>query len=422
VKTAPLAAVWKLILLAFALRAAWILYRWFGQGATLEYPDEELHWQLARNLVSSGTLVTDDGRFAARMPLYPLFLALFAGLGPVGMLAAKLGQALLGAATVGVAHFLVRAALGPRAAVVAGLLMACDPFGIFFANLLLSEGLFTLLLVTLVASVWSCGAAAPRPGAWIGLAVLGPALILTRPSSAALVPVLWLLVAWWQWRGPGSHTPESMSRRRRVAASLLLSPALLILLSLPWGLRNKAVLGSYAWLSTNGGVTLYDAQGPLADGSSNQAFLHASPELAGLDEVALDRTLTHLAWQQMQRDPARVVRLAGTKFLRLWNPFPNVAEYRGGVAAWAGAAYTLVVLLGAVGGAVLVLTKRDHASLRRLHGLLWVPVIYFTLLHCVYIGSVRYRVPLMPLLAVGAASAARSSTPRIPAADQSGFN
>ncbi len=405
------------MLLAFGLRVAWISYRWYAQGATLEYPDEELHWQLARNLVSSGALVTDDGRFAARMPLYPLFLALFAGLGPAGMLAAKLGQALLGAATVGVAHGLARTALGRRAAVVAGLLIACDPFGIFFANLLLSEGLFTLLLVALAACAWSCCAEGPRVSARIGLALLGPALILTRPSSAALVPLVWLLVAWWQLRGPGNHTPESASRRRRATAALCPSLALLILLLLPWGLRNRAVLGSYAWLSTNGGVTLYDAQGPQADGSSNQSFLRALPGLQGLDEVALDRTLTRLAWQQMQRDPGHVLQLAGTKLLRLWNPLPNVAEYRGGPAAWAGAAYTLVVLLAAVAGVVQALTQRDRAGLRRLHGLLWVPVIYFTLLHCLYIGSVRYRVPLMPLLAIGAACVARSSTSRNAAAD-----
>ena len=42
---------------------------------------------------------------------------------------------------------------------------------------------------------------------------------------------------------------------------------------------------------------------------------------------------------------------------------------------------------------------------RRLHVLLWLPVIYFTLVHCAFIGSLRYRVPLMPFVEIAAATA-----------------
>ena len=89
-----------------------------------------------------------------------------------------------------------------------------------------------------------------------------------------------------------------------------------------------------------------------------------------------------------------------------------------GAAAWAGAAYTLVVLLAAVVRLIQVfIGGAKRSGLRRLHLLLWAPILYFTLLHCVYIGSVRYRVPLMPLLAIGAASVVTSSTSRNAAAD-----
>ena len=396
------ALIWLLLLGALALRAGWVVQRWHAQGATLAYPDEELHWQLARNLVHSGTLATDDGRYAARMPLYPLFLALFAGLGPTGVLVAKLAQAALGAATAGAAFGFARRALGPRAALVAGVLVACDPFGVFFANLLLSETVFTLLLVAFIWCAWGTCVSGTRRAA-IGVALLGPALILTRPSAVALVPLVWLASAW-------AARPRAVGR---TAGSLVLNLLVVVLMLLPWGLRNRAVLGSSAWLSTNGGVTLYDAQGPQADGSSNQTFLRELPELQDRDEAELDDTLTRLAWQQMQAEPGRVLRLAGTKFLRLWNPFPNVAEYRGGAAAWAGAAYTLVVLLVAIAAAVRVLTRHSiGADRRRFQLFLWLPILYFTLLHCIYIGSVRYRVPLMPLLCLGAAAVATSPAPR----------
>ncbi len=385
---------------ALILRGGWVLYRWISDGGALSYPDEELHWQLARHLFDEGTLVSDDGHYAARMPLYPMFLALFTGCGQVGLLLARLAQAVLGAATVLIGYRLADAVGGRRTAIVAGLLLCCDPFAVFFSNLLLTETLFTLLAMGLIACAWQL-LSKPHHGqdALLGLAVLGAAAILTRPSSAAWIPALWLLLAW------------LAADRRRLVPRLLLCPVILAMLLVPWGLRNKAVLGSFAWLSTNGGVTLYDAQGPQADGSSNQAFLQELPELQGLDEVALDRELQRLAVEQMRRDPANVARLAGVKLLRTWSLTPNVTEYRGGPAALAGAAYTVVVLVGGlVGLAGALRARRRHQlmfwrlapSRRSLHAMLWLPIVCFTLVHCVYIGSVRYRVPLMPLLAVAA--------------------
>jgi hypothetical protein len=371
---------------ALAVRAAWVLYRWYHYGPRLDYPDEELHWQLATHLVRDGMLVTDDGRFAARMPLYPFFLAFFAPWGPVGILGARLAQAVLGAATAGLVYRWVHTTSGPRAAAFVGLLVCCDPFAIFFANLLLTEVLFTLLAVAFAACAWQWLAPTHR-AAIAGLALLGPMLVLARPAALGWVILTWVLLA-------------GLSGRRR-ARPLLLCPAVLILLLFPWGLRNKAELGTWAWLSTNGGVTLYDAQGPQADGSSDQSFLQERPELRGLDEVALDRTATRLALGQMRADPARVIRLAAIKFLRMWSLVPNIAEYHSGSAALAGAVYTVILLVGAALGAFRAL-RRGRAG-RAWLAVLWLPVVYFTLVHCVYVGSVRYRVPLLPLLAMAAA-------------------
>jgi len=381
-------------LLALGLRAGWVSYRAATHGTALDYPDEELHWQLATNLVTTGTLVTDDGRHAPRMPLYPLLLAPFAALGPAGIVAAKLAQALLGAAAVLVARRWARLAAGSRAALAAGLLVACDPFAIFFSNLLLTEIVFTFLLLALGWQGWRLTVAA-RP-AWpllAGYAATAAALILTRPSAALLPLGVWGLVL-------------LMARdRRRALAGAGLSAVAIGLALLPWGLRNRVVLGSFAWLSTNGGVTLYDAQGPQADGSSNQAFLEAfaaDPAFRALDEVARDEFLRQRAFEAMRADPGRVLRLALVKLTRTWSPIPNVAEHRGGVTAAVSAAYTLLVLMGALLAAVRAVRSTRHQ--RSLHALLWAPVVYFTLVHCVYVGSVRYRVPLMPLLAIGTAS------------------
>ena len=99
----------------------------------------------------------------------------------------------------------------------------------------------------------------------------------------------------------------------------------------------------------------------------------------------------------MKSDKPRVLQLAWTKFLRTWNPIPNFQGYRQLAIAAVSALFTIAVLLLAV-----------FATVRVRHRLLlwiWLPVLYFTLLHCIYIGSLRYRVPLMPLLSIAASAA-----------------
>jgi MFS family permease len=383
------AAAWLVLAVALLPRLGWIGYQWQARGPALAYPDEEVHWQLARNLVTSGNLVTDDGRYAARMPAYPLFLAPFATAGPAGVLLARLAQGVLGALTAVCAYGLVSAACDPRGGLLAGLLVACDPFAVFFGNLLLTETLFTTLAMLFTGGIWLVGVRGPRTLPLLGAAVCGALVVLTRPSAAAWLPLAWVALAGQLWsRGP-----------RRAAWCVAVCPGVLAVLLVPWGVRNQLVLGAPAWLSTNGGVTLFDAQGPQADGSSDQRFLQSMPELEKLGEVERDAALRRMALAQMRADPVRVLRLACVKLARTWSPLPNVAEYRGGWAAWAGAAYTLVLLAGAAVG-MYVAFRGAPPQWRWCVVLACLPVVYFTVVHMVYIGSVRYRLPALPFLAV----------------------
>lgn len=383
---------------ALSLRVAWVVLRWQQAGTALEFDDERLHWELARNLAAQGDLISDDGRYAPRMPGYPLLLWPCAELGGHGILVAKLMQCVLGAAAVAVAMVWLRAAAGPVAAALAGVLIAVDPYGIFFCNLLLTETPFSLAALGFTWALWTLhvrgsvefsGAAnqgTPLRGAeawW--LAILGPVLVMLRPSAAAWVALTWLLVL--------MHVP--LRKAGLVVARCALVAGILFL---PWGLRNVAVLGQPAWLSTNGGWTLYDAQGPRADGgSAQQHFAEELPGLRNLDELGQDALLRHAALEQMRRDPARVLRLAWVKLARTWNPIPNFSEYRTPIVALASAAYTIPLVLLGLGAWRWM--RRDAALLITA----WLPVLTFTVLHMFYVGSLRYRVPLMPFLAVCAA-------------------
>lgn len=391
---------WWIFLTALLLRVGWVGYDWTRNGAHLPFDDEQLHWQIATNLVQSGEFVTADGRRAARMPLYPLLLAPFAALGPAGVLAARLTQAALGAVTARVAYGLGREIAGPHAGIAAGVLVALDPFAIFLTNLLLNETLFALLLLALTGCAWAlAGADAERARRLTtGVALLAAAAVLTRPEALVCVAGL---------AGLSAICPTT---RRHAPRVVLVSAAALLVALGAWGLRNWRVLGAPALLGTNGGVTLYDGQGPQARGDSNQAFLLTMPDVLALDEAARDRELRRRALEQMRADPARVLTLAATKFARMWNFVPNVAEYRSGAAPWISAAFMAAVLALAAAGAVRLRAQP------RAPALLLTPVVLLTLVYCIYVGSVRYRVPLLPLLEVLAAAAFITRGPSAPGA------
>lgn len=168
----------------------------------------------------------------------------------------------------------------------------------------------------------------------------------------------------------------------------------------PWAARNASVIGEWRWLTTRGGISLYDGlqnrpagAGELA-GGSDLAHTKAWPKVQGLSETQWDRFFRERAIECMRQDPWRIMRLAGAKFLRTWNIVPNEAAHRRGRAAMVSAAWMIFVLLTAAAG-----WWRVRRCVRCWLVLL-LPVAGFTLLHMVFVGSVRYRVPLMPLVFV----------------------
>jgi ABC-type spermidine/putrescine transport system permease subunit II len=89
------------------------------------------------------------------MPGYPVFLAAvyrWSGVGPGRFAAVRIAQALLGAITAGLVFLLADALLGRRPAWVAFALNALYPAGLWATQYLLTEILFTLLMVGPIAN------------------------------------------------------------------------------------------------------------------------------------------------------------------------------------------------------------------------------------------------------------------------------
>jgi 4-amino-4-deoxy-L-arabinose transferase-like glycosyltransferase len=415
-------AILALFVLGLGLRWVWVLLH--ASSATTTFPDEQQYWNLAKSLAAGRGLVDEFGYRATFMPLYPAFLSLFVNQ-PHGMLLARLAQAAIGAAAVIPICLLGGRLGGRRAALVSGLLVAIDPFLVFgFANLVLTETIFTTLLCGAILAAWpsrepegelsgprdgedsgdgegplACARgsggrllalrvrsgrlAGARGAVWAGIVagVLFAVAIYVRPSVAALVP-LWVIVS------------SLVARRKRnVLRSGAIMLATVVVLLLPWAVRNRIVLGQWVWLTTRSGISLYDGLGPRATGPSDLAYTKTMPNVKGMSETRWDAYFTRESWRIARDDPWRVVRLAWAKFRRTWSFVPNEPGSRTPLKMAVSAIWMTVVLAAAVIGVIRMRRGRDIV-------LLLLPAVYFTLLHMVYVGSVRYRIPAMPPLYV----------------------
>jgi 4-amino-4-deoxy-L-arabinose transferase-like glycosyltransferase len=192
------------------------------------------------------------------MPGYTVFLAAvyrFSGTGAGRFTAVRCVQALLGTLTVALVFALADALLGRRAAWVAFALNAFYPPSVWAAQVLLTETVFTLLLLSQVAiMVWA--ARSRRPIAYVLLGVATAAATYARPV-ALLVPGLLLAFEAWRWlRSPAAR--RTIGRQAACFGVLGLATAAMLA---PWWLRNQRIYGVFM-LTTSASV-LPRVQGEL---------------------------------------------------------------------------------------------------------------------------------------------------------------
>ena len=387
---------WWAIVFAVALlvRAGWGLFGIVAaeDPSRLEFPDERQYWSMAQSFRAGEGLRDELGFLATRMPLYPAALSLVAGL-PQGVTVAKAVHWIIGAAAAALTAGLAGALLDRRVGLLAGLLVAFDPFLVFFSSLLLTESAFAAALVGLVWMLTPLvRSGRGSAGRWTLVGLVAALAVYVRESSLGLVVVLLAFVV--------------LCRRfnRRTLAGAVLAMVIVVAALTPWAARNKRVVGEWCWLTTRGGISLYDGVGPQATGASNLGDIKQMPAVRGKTEVDWNRYFLSESLKAMRADPGRIARLAGVKMARMWNPVPNVETYQSLLVRAVSAAWTVPIFVCAVAG-VWMLRARQRGEGVRLALFLLLPALYLTLLHSLFVGSVRYRLGAMPMLEVLAALA-----------------
>ena len=396
-----------ILVLAFALRLGgalgWQRFADTRGSAPFFFGDSDSYWQLGRALAAGTPYEHDPVRHwkVFRMPGYPLLLApLFWVWDEPPVLAARFENALLGVLTVLLTGLAARAlSRSRRVTLLAMLLAAALPELVFQSVGVLSEELFcaanlalTLAMIKWVQSRFSVGWGAGIGLFW-GLAVYVRPDALFWPPFAALAVLLFR-----------DTRAAAAARPCRAACGAFAAAFVFAALMSPWWVRNARLTGHFVPATLQAGASLYDGLSPNADGGSEMSFVDEFRQRAGInaagecDEFLLDRLMKKAALDWAKENPAEVLRLAGIKFVRLWNIFPNEPAFSGLPAKLAIVLTFFPLLLFAVAGA----WKFRREPLTRL---LWLPAVYLTLLHVIFVASLRYRSPILPLLAILAAAA-----------------
>lgn len=356
--------------------------------------DADGYWRLAQNLANGKEFaIYQPPRYVLRMPGFPLVLAAGMRLSGESPRMARVLLAGVGTVACGLVFLLGRELFDAETGLVACLFATFHPTMTLFSVMLLSE---TLFAACALASLWlfatlKRGAEAgvsERNGCWQATVagVLFGVATLVRPTWLVMGP-LFVAIDLWRHR----------FRRQTLVQSGALLAGLAVTL-LPWTVRNWNVTGRLVPTTLWVGPSLYDGLNARATGASDMAFVEADGLYEKLSEYDADREYRRRAWEFVQNNPRRALELTAIKFWRYWSPVPNAEQFGHWLIRWGVAAvYVPLLILAAIG---------SWQARRRFWP--WMipaaPIVCFAAVHAVFVGSLRYRLPVeYPLLVLSAA-------------------
>jgi 4-amino-4-deoxy-L-arabinose transferase-like glycosyltransferase len=359
----------------------------------------------ARSIARGAGYVTPDGHPTAFWPVgYPAFLGGLYWVFGESVGVARAANVVLDSLTAALIVVIGRRWWPDRLAGVAGGIYAFFPGAIGFTALTLSEPLFTFLLTAALAVLVHRGANDRWIASAVAFGVLTAAATYVR-GLALLLPLLagaWLFLA-------GGRSAHAV----RFAATAL---AVVVLLSLPWAVRNTVRLGELTYLSTNFGQDLRTGHNPNATGGLDFheqvawafQFTDRPPVEA---ELAKNRQGVREGIRYAVTHPLREIELSVRKVVRLYSDDADSlrwAEQYGASPLLGEAARSRLFLLfnayyyfvGVVAVIGLASGLRARAPWALLGALV---VIYWTVVHVAFFAEPRFHAPLLPLIALLAA-------------------
>ena len=368
--------------------------------------DSQAYVELARRVAGGDLALGPEPFFVA--PLYAYVLGLLLAVSGGSLLFAKIVQAALGTAAVGLMAATASRWQGPRAGWVAGALAAATGLFTFHEAVILQAALDPFLAaLALFLLARALPEAAPARLAAAGIAF--GLFALNRPNALAAAAIV----------GIALIARREATRRWAPGAAFAAGVALAIA---PATLRNVAVSGEPVLISSHGGLNFYIGNNAEADGTYH-AVPGITPNIAGqareasrvaeqeegrpLTTVAVSRHFTRKAWRWIRSEPGAAARLFLRKLAYVANDAELTLNYSYRYYSRDEPTLLRVLVVGPWLLVPLGLTGLLFGPQRSAPGF-WVWASFvpaYALSVAAFFVSGRYRLPLLVPLCVGAALA-----------------
>ncbi len=337
---------------------------------------------------------------------------------------ARISQALLGTAIVGLIGIVAWEAFGLAVALVAMALAAAYPVLIELSGILVAENLLTALVLAAVAAALRIRTS-KHPYAWtVATGVLAALATLSHLNGfLILIPLAFAAIP--AARGAHATRAPVPGWRSAIGPALLVATAALTIA--PWTIRNAVVLHRFIPVSDETGITLVGTYNPASAANPVVPYKwriyfgipgerQLIRESGQLTEPALGDRLVDQAFDYIVSHPLAPLAVAYHNSLRLLELEGSFAWHASATAmglstnaAWIGVVSFWVMCLLAIGGAFTRATRRAPLWL-------WaIPLLLASSVVLVNVETPRFRVPVDPFLILLAACGVVTAAARVPA-------
>ena len=404
---------WILLAVALGLRmsaAVVIDQRVTAEGRQfLIEGDANGYWELGQKIAAGEEYsIYQPPRRILRTPGFPLLLAACIQVFGPSIFAASIVMAFVGCGCCWLTWILAKRVTDEDTALWAMAFVAVSPLQIGSSVQILSETWFTF---------------------WLLLCLIALTPLLTKPATmrpwwpaflSGLLTGLTVLVrpGWILWTGASGILVLLFGRnstRSRLASSDIHRRWLLSSLFCHGPSETINATGHLVFTSLWSGPSLYDGLHPGATGASDMTFVDREDLFSKMSEFDVNAIYKQRAFEFAIQNPRRAIELACLKAGRYLSPSLNAAGFSGGP-------FSLFCLLWySVFTGLLILgcfhLRKDAGILLMLSG----PFLQFLLVHMVFVGSIRYRLPVEFPLSIIAANGlvalfrrATRKTPNVP--------
>jgi 4-amino-4-deoxy-L-arabinose transferase-like glycosyltransferase len=346
--------------------------------------DADGYWKLAQCLIRGKDYsIYHPPRRVLRMPGFPLFLAGAMSVIGEDHFRVRLVLALSGVFACFVVYLLGKELVNETIGIIAAALVAVSPVMAGFSVLFLSE---TLFAVAMLISLWVLvkllktrfGTEDQFRGSLLAFltGISLAAAFYVRPSWLLILPVIVVILV----ISAKGYRTAAMQR----ALVMTLGFALMLV---PWVYRNYRVTGHFVPTTLWAGPSLYDGLNPKATGDSDMTFFDQENVLNEMSEYEMNQHYTRRAVAYAEQHPGHVMQLMGAKLLRYWKPWPNAPQFQSFWMMLAVSVIFVPVMLFALYGAWV--SRNQYLLLLITLG----PLIYFSMIHLIFVSSLRYRLP-----------------------------